>query len=135
MSVIRLDKLLDVDETKRDANIVRYFQYFREIRWHSQPFSEIMLPDLWAITCSYLFNFETTYTLSVPLGELYDHRHILRYMNEYETVRAEDGQNLFGGKIWCAHCLFSFFPVAFCVDPMKRCFITFSLSAKHKCKN
>ncbi len=90
---MQFENLPNWDEANRDADIVDFFvrrQYFRKQKVPSQEWNQsrerirrqnrrlkvnrwcevILIPDIWPIVCSFLFNRQTTYTLSIPVGKL-----------------------------------------------------------------
>lgn len=61
MQFLRFDSIPNVDEAKNDATFVAHVELFHN-QW--------LIKDLWSIVCLFLFNWESTYILSIPLGTI-----------------------------------------------------------------
>lgn len=85
--------LPDVDDAKRDDNIVWFIQWLSGGKTHWRPWdiNQWLLPDLWSIVCTFLWIRDSNYVLSVPLKAIINDQRRLNFNGTYfNFIGAED---------------------------------------------
>lgn len=92
---MQFETLPDVEDAKRDDNVVSCIRWLSsgKTQWRPWDINQWLLRDLWSIVCSFLWNSDSKYLLSVPLKAIINVNHQRRLnfnVMYFHFVGAED---------------------------------------------